>query len=131
MGRKTKPLDQRKTSLFNFNCQDQDLIGRIQIIAKRENKPFGEIIVAALQEYDEKHWDGNFQTVIESYRDGGVKSQGQIEAEIIRELQDNKKVQFKGILDILIKRGIAPRQRKDMAQKIDKKLRQKKVRIEY
>ena len=99
MGRRVKPLAERKTSLFNFNCTDFDLIGNMYLIAKREGKSFGELVVHSLEEYEVKHLKGNFQTVFESYQEGGVKSEGQHEQEILRHFQGlNRELNYKDII---------------------------------
>ena len=97
MGR-TLNIKDRKSDLFNFKCSDRDLIGQVWDISKRESKTFGDTIIWALEELVIRHGAGNFQTLMGSYGEDGVKSEGQLEQEIYREFMDKYEVKHSDIL---------------------------------
>ena len=60
------------------------IIDEIDRIANREKCSRSKIIVCGLAEYIDRHGLGNSQTLLSSYDEGGLKSDGQIEQEIIQ-----------------------------------------------
>lgn len=89
MGRKLKPLRDRATNIFNFRAPLDDplfygVMEKAYTIIKRESLSFDEFCVAAVDEYVARHFDGNYQTILGSYEDGGIKSEGQQEQTLVR-----------------------------------------------
>ncbi len=56
-------------------------------ILNREGVIFREGIKRAIELYVMRHGPGNYQTLLASYEPGGVRSEGQLEQEIIRHFQ--------------------------------------------
>ena len=52
-------------------------------IIKRENLTFDKFCVNAVGEYVARHFDGNYQTLLGSYEEGGKQSEGQQEQELV------------------------------------------------
>ena len=89
MGRKLKPLADRRTDLFHFHAPLDDplfygVMEKAYTIIRREALSFDEFCVAAVEEYVGRHFDGNYQTLLASYDEGGIKSEGQQEQELFR-----------------------------------------------
>lgn len=89
MGRKLKPLKERATDLFHFHVPLDDplfygVMEKAYTIIKRESLSFDEFCVNAVEEYVGRHFDGNYQTLLASYEEDGVKSEGQREQELVR-----------------------------------------------
>lgn len=116
MGRKPEPLKNRKTNNFIFTYPLQDPAAfkdmeTFQEWCKREGMDFNKGIRLAIKETIERHQAGNYQTLIPSFEEGGVKSDGQLEQEIIQKyltkngqdipyreiLRDVKAIGYKGI----------------------------------
>jgi len=121
----------RKTDMVQFRVprEKHELMDRIQVIAKREGENVNDVIIRALDEYDEKHWKGNYQTLMESFEEGGVKSNGQFQQEIIRQLEHRKSTYWKEIIRILKQKGIKPKKRVEMGREIAKALKDKEVEV--
>ena len=128
MGRKAKPIKDRKTNLYNYYNSDNELEHRLQMMARREGISMSAIRVQALTEYDDRHWEGNYQTLMESYDEGGKKSEGQIEMEIVNELAKKKRDNSGSeILPLLAK--IKPEKRKNSFKIVSKQLRSRGVKV--
>lgn len=89
MGRKLKPLHDRSTNLFSFHYPLDDpvqygIMEKAYAIIKRESLTFDKFCVDAVGEYVARHFDGNYQTLLGSYEEDGIKSEGQREQEIVR-----------------------------------------------
>jgi len=89
MGRKLKPLNQRSTNIFNFRAPLDDplfygVMEKAYTIIRRESYTFDEFCTRAVEEYVGRHFDGNYQTLLASYKPGGVKSEGQQEQELYK-----------------------------------------------
>ena len=89
LGRKLKPLSDRSTNLFNFQYPLDDpiqygIMEKAYAIIKRENLTFDKFCVNAVGEYVARHFDGNYQTLLGSYEEDGIKSEGQREQEMVR-----------------------------------------------
>ena len=89
MGRKLKPLHNRSTNLYYFRYPLDDpiqygIMEKAYAIIKRESLTFDKFCVDAVGEYVSRHFDGNYQTVLGSYEEDGIKSEGQREQEIVR-----------------------------------------------
>lgn len=128
MGRNPADLKKRKTDLFNFRCPDFELMGNIHTIAKREGQPVAEIIIEALREYDERHGPGNSQTILGSFVAGGVRSEGQIEQEIINGFQaspDWREIKFKDIISRLREHGYSSKKLRQGAERVAEALKEK------
>ena len=88
MGRKLKPLQHRSTNIFSFHYPLSDpayygIMEKAYTIIKRENITFDKFCVDAVGEYVARHFDGNYQTLLGSYEEGGIKSEGQQEQELV------------------------------------------------
>ena len=89
MGRKLKPLGDRATNIFNFRAPLDDplfygVMEKAYTIIKRESLTFDQFCVQAVGEYVGRHFDGNYQTLLASYEEDGVKSEGQREQTLVR-----------------------------------------------
>ncbi len=86
MGRRVK-LKTEINERVGFKIRNPEVIDKLKVIAKREAKDIKELYNLAVEEYVEKHFDGNYQTLMGSFADGGIKSDGQLEQEIINQLK--------------------------------------------
>jgi len=89
LGRKLKPLPDRSTNQFNFRYPLDDpiqygIMEKAYAIIKRESLSFDRFCVAAVEEYVARHFDGNYQTMLGSYEEDGIKSEGQREQELVK-----------------------------------------------
>jgi len=64
------------------------------VIIRRESLTFDTFCTQAVEEYVQRHYDGNYQTLLGSYEPGGIKSEGQQEQELIRYYQGRFKDGF-------------------------------------
>lgn len=92
LGRKLKPLKERKTNSFTFEYPIHDppaleLMEKFYKVLKREGFNLNEGMKQAIELYVERHGDGNWQTELDSYQPGGTMSEGQLEQQIIRHFQ--------------------------------------------
>ena len=58
------------------------------MISRREQRPLDELHSQAILEYVERHYYGNYQTLLPSYEGSSPKSMGQLEAEVVRYFQE-------------------------------------------
>ena len=86
-----------------------ELIRRINVIAEREKTPRSELMKLAIRDYVERHYPGNSQTLYTSYCEGGDKSAGQFEQEIIRFFEKQSKDGF-----MVYRRGILKKLRDEL-----------------
>ena len=128
MGRKPTPIHRRTTKYYSYKNPDDELEHRLQIIAKREGITVGSLRVQAMKEYDERHWDGNYQTLLESYDEGGVKSDGQIEMEAINELAKSKRDLSRSDIYPLLTE-VKPEKREQSFENIRKELTSRGVKV--
>lgn len=89
MGRKLKSLQHRSTNLFSFHYPLDDpiqygIMEKAYAIIKRESLTFDKFCVDAVGEYVARHFDGNYQTLLGSYEEDGIKSEGQREQELVK-----------------------------------------------
>lgn len=89
LGRKLKSLHDRSTNLFNFQYPLNDpiqygIMEKAYAIIKRESLTFDKFCVNAIGEYVARHFDGNYQTILGSFEEDGIKSEGQQEQEMIK-----------------------------------------------
>ena len=82
MGRKPSPIKKRVTKKYTYTNPDDELEHRLQMMAKREGMSMSAIRLQAIIEYDDRHWKGNYQTLMESFDKDGDKSDGQIEQSV-------------------------------------------------
>ena len=92
MGRKLKPLKDRLSNIFLFEYplhrpEDYKTMEIFYEVLQREGIGFNKGMKAAIELFIERHGDGNYQTMMNSYQPGGIKSEGQIEQEIVRYFQ--------------------------------------------
>ena len=88
MGRNLKPLKDRESNQFHFKVPLNDpthygVMEKAFIIIKREAMSFDNFCYTAVEEYVARHFDGNYQTLLGSYEEGGIKSEGQQEQELV------------------------------------------------
>lgn len=101
---------------------------RIDRIADRENATRTSIILKALEEYDEWHGKGNSQTTMESHFPGGIRSDGQIQQEIILEFEAKPEwmdINFKAIILRLKEVGYSKEKLSQSADRVAKTLNEK------
>jgi len=89
LGRKPKPLKDRNSRLFAYQYPLDDpkyfeTMEKFHVISRREQRPLDDLHTAAVAEYVERHYYGNYQTLLPSYEGSSPKSSGQLEAEIVR-----------------------------------------------
>jgi hypothetical protein len=89
MGRPPKGLGEGSDTV-GFKIKKIETVDVLKTIAKREGVELKEIYNRAFDEYALKHGPGNFQTLLGSYEEGGVKSDGQIETEIFNQFRSRK-----------------------------------------
>lgn len=129
MGRKPKPLSERKTTLFNFNCTNKTLIADIRLIALRENRTFGDIILLALTDYAKEHAPGNPQTQMSSFSEGGVQTLHQLVGRLRQKFYSRNEVLKREILQNLKAEGINGMERVNTADKIADWLREQGKKV--
>jgi len=138
MGRKPKPLHQRSNLFsFRYNLDDPEkyaIMEKFLTIANREQNTFMDLIAEAIKEYVENHWKGNYQTLLNSYEPGGVKSEGQLEQGIILELtQRNQRgfdINYQHIMDLVKERmGKRGGEAVAIAERVMEKLMENGVKI--
>lgn len=87
MGREPKPLKNHAGRfLIDYPIDEPEkytYMEKIRAIMKRETLSFNQVATKALCEYVDRHYYGNSQTLLESYEEGGIKSDGQIEQMIV------------------------------------------------
>jgi len=88
-----------------------------------------EIIRRSLEEYRDRHWEGNYQTLLFSYTPGGAKSQGQIVQDVFRSLEGSYEVYLRDIYARLRAAGIPGKHLKRDASTIAKQLSEQGTRI--
>ena len=128
MGRKPTPIHRRTTKYYSYKNPDDELEHRLQMMAKREGITVGALRVHAIREYDERHWKGNYQTLMESYDEGGAKSDGQIEMEAINELAKSKRDLSRSDIYPLLAE-VKPEKREHSFEKIRKELDSRGVKV--
>ena len=82
LGRPPLKPGERASNYTPFKADDEVLRNLIEL-ARREGVSMSEILNRAFKDYWKKHGAGNYQTMIGSFAQGGIKSDGQLEAEII------------------------------------------------
>lgn len=90
-------------SIIGFKVINKASVDMLKTISLREGVELGIIYNRAIDEYAEKHGKGNYQTLIGSFAEGGVQSDGQIEQSIIVKLRyenPQKEIKFKYLLDV-------------------------------
>ena len=76
---------------FSISVEDAEtLIPEIDKIARREGVSRSAIVVTALKEYWKIHRKGNYQHYMTGFLPGGVKSDRQIEQDIINYFMNNQ-----------------------------------------
>jgi len=63
-------------------------------IAEREGRDVKDVMVQAVKEYVELHGPGNSQTLIPSFVLGGIKSDGQIEQQIVKHYLSKREARY-------------------------------------
>jgi len=56
---------------------------KLQVIGRREKRTLDSLKTAAVAEYVDRHYYGNYQTLLPSYEGSAPKSSGQLEAEVV------------------------------------------------
>lgn len=107
----------------------KQLVEEIDQIADRERIPRSELIMKALANYHNKHFKGNSQTLLPSFGEGGIKSQGQIANDLLHSFEGEKDVEFRKVLAKVRSIGIVKRWEIEVAEAVVKELREKGVRI--
>jgi len=107
-GRKPKPWSERKSDLFVFKVPGDmaDTMTELYNIARRDGVDVKDIMALAIKEYVDVHGPGNSQTLIPSFVPGGSKSNGQVEAEIIRELLNKGEVRYVDVVNRVRNSGL-------------------------
>ena len=128
MGRKPTPIRKRTTKKYSYTNHDDELEHRFQLMAKREGITVGALRVKAIIEYDDRHWKGNYQTLMESYDEGGEKSDGQIEMQIVNELAKKKRDLSRSDIYPLLA-DVKPEKREHSFENIRKELTSRGVKV--
>jgi len=109
------------------------IIDEIDRIANREKCSRSKIIVCGLAEYIDRHGLGNSQTLLSSYDEGGLKSDGQIEQEIIqyfiKRQENHYEVNAREIGEQVRLNGVKGDQTSSTIDRIVKQLLAKEVRV--
>ncbi|GAH57338.1 unnamed protein product [marine sediment metagenome] len=88
------------------------------MIALRENRTFGDIILLALTDYAKEHAPGNPQTILNSYGEGGAQTIHQLVGQIRQKFYNRNEVLKREILQNLKAEGINGMERVNIADKI-------------
>ena len=109
------------------------IINEIDRIANREKCSRSKIIVCGLAEYIDRHGLGNSQTLLSSYEEGGLKSDGQLEQEIIqyfiKRQENHYEVNAREIGEQVRLNGVKGDQTSSTIDRIVKQLLAKEVRV--
>jgi len=128
VGRKPTPIRKRTTKKYSYHNLDDELEHRLQMMAKREGTTVGALRVQAIREYDERHWKGNYQTLMESYDEGGEKSDGQLEMQIVNKLAKKKRDLSRSDIYPLLA-DVKPEKREHSFENIRKELTSRGVKV--
>ena len=109
------------------------IIEEIDRIANREKSSRSKIIVTSMAEYIDRHAPGNSQTLLSSYEEGGLKSDGQLEQEIIqyfiKRQENHYEVNARDIGEQVRLNGVKGEQTSPTIDRIVKQLLAKEVRV--
>lgn len=83
-----------KQSKKSQDILSDNIIPMLDEVADRERVSRSELIKRSILAYLGDHYEGNFQTVLMSYGEGGTKSQGQHEEALFRDLSKQDSVVF-------------------------------------
>lgn len=92
--------------MFKVPGDMADTMTELYNIARRDGVDVKDIMASAIKEYVDVHGPGNSQTLIPSFASGGNKSNGQIEAEIIRELLNKGEVRYVDVVNRVRNSGL-------------------------
>lgn len=138
LGRKPKPLrDHRGRFSYQYPLDDPhyfEVMEKLQVIGKRESRTLDDLHKAAVSEYVERHYYGNYQTLLPSYDGASPKSNGQLEAEVVRYFKEKAvdawEIYYRDIVvQVRSLMGVEGNKAAEAAERVVKALRDNQVRV--
>lgn len=129
-------MSKRASSSITFHVPDgkEDVIDGMQKLAKMDGVTMNVIYMWALEEYLEKHGEGNPQTTLDGHGEEDVsakEAEGRIRANLKARADKHGEISFKIILVLITGEGIVGKTRATMAQRIAEDLKEQGVKVYY